>query len=498
MSTANAVKAGEIAVEASVIGITESQGDLKRLAQELQRTGQKAQKSAGSIAKYTKIISGLVAARIVISSFNQINNMLAGTADRMDAIAKAADRMGVSIKDSAQLGAIAELGGSSMKDIETGINAMNRQILQFKVGSAETVEIMENLGVTLEDIEGKGNVELFKMFADRIAEFGSEADRAALRMKIFGKSGNQLINVIKSGGAGLEKMQRIMTELGIGPADDLVNDFVYFKDLLTTANKKFITIKDTLSKQLLPFVTELLIAMIAFADTSSDSFDRLGAAMGRAFGQAGDGAEDVSALIAVLDVLAVVGAQISNVFLIMRVALNTVIFAVAKLTQGLTWLADQFLSIMFGIDYLKDGVQFLGILGEDAFYAMDRDVQAIKDNWNDMLEGVDGMNTRMATTEGRVGQIRSLFADMALELQNGRKGIQQQADAAEDMKDDTTETRKELQKIINMSKAFGGKAVVARGAAGIKASQDAQMAQLTKYLKQIANNTENAAVVQGL
>jgi hypothetical protein len=498
MSTANAVKAGEIAVEASVIGITESQGDLKRLAQELQRTGQKAQKSAGSIAKYTKIISGLVAARIVISSFNQINNMLAGTADRMDAIAKAADRMGISIRDSAQLGSIAELGGSSMKDIETGINAMNRQILQFKVGSAETVEIMENLGVTLQDIEGKGNVELFKMFADRISEFGSEADRAALRMKIFGKSGNNLINVIKGGAGGLEKMQRIMTDLGVGPADELVNDFVYFKDLLTTANKKFITIKDTLSKQLLPYVTEMLIAMMAFADTSSDSFDRLGAAMGRAFGQASGGAEDVSALIAVLDILATVAAQISNIFPMMRIAFNTVVTVVAKLTQGLTWLADRFLHVMFGVDHLAEGVQFLGILSEDAFNAMDRDWTAMKDNWNGMLDSVDGMNSRMATTEGRVGEIRSLFADMALELNNGRKAIQQQADAAGDMKDDTKETRKELEKIINMSKAFGGKAVVARGAAGIKASQDAQMAQLTKYLKQIANNTENAAVVQGL
>ena len=84
--SASAIKAGEIAVDTTVTGITESQGDLKRLASELMKTANQTKKTSEGIAKYTKVVSQLVALRIIVSIWKQFFNLITQVEDIVDEV----------------------------------------------------------------------------------------------------------------------------------------------------------------------------------------------------------------------------------------------------------------------------------------------------------------------------------------------------------------------------------------------------------------------------
>jgi methyl-accepting chemotaxis protein len=493
--SASAIKAGEIAVDTTVTGITESAGDLKRLARELQKTANETKKTSAGIAKYTKVVSQLVALRILVGIGTQVFNVMKQVADRVDEVAKAADRMNMSVKETAQLGTLASLGGASLKQFETGIAGMNRQIGNLKMGSSEAKEVFHNLGITMEDLQGKSTLEQFKMISDGINQFSDESDRASMRMKVFGKSGNMLANMTNKGADGIDSLTRSMEELGIGPSQEMVGQMTKFKDLMTVSEAKFNNIKDTVVAALVPAINEMIIGMIAFADTSTDAWQKMSELMAQLYGSSQENAESFSMLTAALDVLALVMTSVSNAIMVLRIVLYTVIGALTKVMSLFGHVYDWILKIV-GLETDIGG--FLENFSEDSFGQVADDANAISKNVEDAVNRISNMGTKMGETEDRAAEIRRLFEDMNLGNRQGQSILEDYNATLDETKDKVKDVGKELKKALNISGAFSGQAVVARGAAGINASRNAQMAQWTKYLKMIAKNTEDAATIQGI
>ena len=495
MASANAIKAGEIALDMSVTGLTESEGDLKKLAEELRKTGQEGAKQSKSIAKYTKLVSGLVALQVVARTFNQIGNAVMSVADRVDKLAKAADRMGMSVKEATQMGTLAELGGADVKAFETAMAAMNRKIGEAKLGSQEAINVFKNMGIELSDLTGKSGVEQFKMISDGINRMAEESDRAAIRMKVFSESGNQVANLTNKGSEGITKMQQAMEDLGIGPSEKMVGDFVMFKDLMTIVEKKFISVKDKLIDFIVPALNEMLIGMIAFADTSGGAFQKLAETMSQITMGAESSAESFSVLTAVLDGLVIAVKILANGFLTVRAALYGILGVASAVAAMMGNIVDS-LTSMVGMSTSFGG--FFDAFADGAMEQAAADVGSIETNANQILFTFQNMGKSMDETSDRIAEVRKAFEDMNLgarhgndEIQDFRKGVDEAANSAKKM-------GMEVKKALNFSGAFDGQGIIARGSAGIKASQDANMKRMNEYLKKIANNTENSAVVQGL
>ena len=493
--SASAIKAGEIAVDTTVTGITESQGDLKRLAAELMKTANQTKKTSEGIAKYTKVVSQLVALRILVGIGKQVFNVMTQVADRVDAVAKAADRMNMSVKETAQMGTLASLGGASLKSFETGIAGMNRQIGNLKMGSSEAQEVFHNLGLTIEDLQGKSTLEQFSMISDGINKMSDESDRASLRMKVFGKSGNMLANITNKGPDGIESLTRSMEELGIGPSAEMVGQMTKFKDLLTVSEAKFNSIRDTIVASLVPAINEMIIGMIAFADTSRDAWTKMGELMAQLYGSSMDNAESFSLLTAYLDILVLAMTSVSNTMMVMRIILYSVIGALTKVASLFGYAYDWIFKILGLETQIGD---FLSNFGDESFRQVADDAGAIADNIGDAIDRISNMGMKMDQTEDRAAEIRRIFEDMNLGNREGQSILEDYNATLDDTKEKVKDVGKEMKKALDISGAFTGKAIVARGAAGMEASRNAQMAQWTKYLKIIAKNTEDSAVIQGL
>jgi len=132
-----------------------------------------------------------------------------------DQINKMEARTGIAAATLSQLGFAAEQSGSNLGTLEKGIRGMQRSLLDASRGSAEAVDSLTALGLSVADLAGLSPDEQFKTLADRLAGIADPSLKAALAMKLFGKAGAELVPLLSQGSAGIEALQREADRLGI-------------------------------------------------------------------------------------------------------------------------------------------------------------------------------------------------------------------------------------------------------------------------------------------
>ena len=132
-----------------------------------------------------------------------------------DAIDKMSIRTGIAAGPLSQLGFAAEQSGSSLEVVENGVKRMQANILSLERGLSTSVDTFEDLGLSLNDLQGISPDEQFKRIADRIADVEDPSRRAALAMQVFGRAGQQLVPLLAAGADGITALQNEAADLGL-------------------------------------------------------------------------------------------------------------------------------------------------------------------------------------------------------------------------------------------------------------------------------------------
>lgn len=183
--------------------------------------------------------------------------------DAGDDAAKMAERVGVTATEIQELGFAADLSGTSIDALGMGLKFLQRNAFEAKRGSKEAAEAFALLGVRVTDGNGrvKPTVQLFEEVSDAIAKIDDPAKRTALSMRIMGRSGDQLIPLMKEGGAAIRGMREeahtlgfILNEQAIKASEALNDDF----DRLSYSIRG---VKNRLAVELFPIVSELVVGL---------------------------------------------------------------------------------------------------------------------------------------------------------------------------------------------------------------------------------------------
>jgi hypothetical protein len=132
-----------------------------------------------------------------------------------DQIAKMSARTGVSVEALSELGFAAEQSGSDLETIEKGLRTMQRVLGDAAQGSTMAQEALTTLGLSFDDLKDLTPEQQFKLLADRLSRIEDPTLRAAAAMKVFGKSGTQLLPLLANGAAGIEALQAQARNLGL-------------------------------------------------------------------------------------------------------------------------------------------------------------------------------------------------------------------------------------------------------------------------------------------
>jgi hypothetical protein len=203
--------------------------------------------SFGGIAKTAGIaIAGLGIAAVgagvaAVSSF-------AGTADALDEMSQ---RTGVGTTALQEFQYAAKLTGSSLEGVEGAIKKMQ---VNISLGS----KAVETLGVDLSALQDMTPEEQFAKIADMISAIQDPAERAALAVKVFGKSGTDLLPMMLGGAAGLKSMADEANALGIIMSEKAVKSGGEFKDGLDKLEMALGGVVNQIGAALIPVITPLI------------------------------------------------------------------------------------------------------------------------------------------------------------------------------------------------------------------------------------------------
>lgn len=162
----------------------------KQRAKEIDEAFAKAGKAIG-----ISLAAGAAAAAAVFKA----------TADRMDELSKAAQRAQMPTEDFSRLAYAGKLADVSMQDLQTAMGRLAKAQGDAIDGTGEQADAFRLLGINVANADGslRNTGDVFLEFADKFQKFQGSPEVMAAGMKLFGRSFQNLIPLLKDGAQGL-------------------------------------------------------------------------------------------------------------------------------------------------------------------------------------------------------------------------------------------------------------------------------------------------------
>ena len=143
--------------------------------------------------------------------------LFASTGDELN---KMAARTGFSAQALSELNHAAQASGTDLQTVEKAARGMARNLLAAEQGSKGAIDKLTELGLTVDDLQGKSPEQQFELLANRIAAIQDPTRRAAASMAIFGKAGSDLLPLLQGGADGMNALRQEARDLGITMNDE--------------------------------------------------------------------------------------------------------------------------------------------------------------------------------------------------------------------------------------------------------------------------------------
>jgi len=367
-----------------------------------------------------------------------------------DEVAKLAAKTGFTTEMLSELRHAANLSGSSLAGLETGIKRMARTIIDARDGLSTAVRSLEDLGLSYEELKDLSPEEQFMTMTKAMANIEDPTLRAAVAMSVFGRAGTDMLPMLANGEEGLEAMRQEAHDLGLVFSADAAKAAEAFNDSITKLKGAFAGIGAQIAKTLAPIITGLIETITKVIKKIIDWTDRhpaLRRAITIITGAVGLLSLAFGSLILLLPVLTKLAPFVGMAFHTMLGPIGLVTLAISGLVAAIGFLATR----TSDTDKLKGKIKELGdaIISElspalkqaatDAT-EMATDAKGAIQGVIDYIKGIEaaGMELIPEDVLDKIKEIRpDLYADLVV-IQNG---IRDTHAAYQLLTDDITKTR---------------------------------------------------------
>ena len=174
-----------------------------------------------------------------------------------DEVQKMALRTGFSTEALSELRVAADLSGSSLKGMETGIRRMSKVIVDAKDGLAESKDALDRMGVSVDDLMGKSPEVQFEILTMALADMSDKTEQVATAQEVFGRAGTALLPMMAEGAAGLEAMKQKAHEMGVVFDQEAADKAARLADSFTTLKGSVQGVMLAIAEQLAPVITDV-------------------------------------------------------------------------------------------------------------------------------------------------------------------------------------------------------------------------------------------------
>lgn len=247
----------------------------------LMRTGMfetDAARAEKALDKFQKraVQMGAAVGAAVVAAGTALAVMVKQSINSMDNLTKLAQSVGTTTEDLSALAYAADLSGVSQDNLGTALTRLTKNASDAAQGIGEAQKGFNALGISVKDAEGnlKSSDQLLQEVAGKFAQFEDGANKTALAVNLFGKSGADLIPLLNAGAEGIQDMKDEAEELGLTFDQKTGKAAEAFNDNLTRLDAVKKGLFNRIAAQLLPSLVSLTDR---FFDTakSGDRLDKI-------------------------------------------------------------------------------------------------------------------------------------------------------------------------------------------------------------------------------
>ena len=187
------------------------------------KTGKDLDALQGRVTRASTAISasfGTIATAAAAIGFGKLIGDALEFADQLEA---ATARTGISVEGLQKLQLVAKTTSGDLGTITAAISRMQVQLSSVGEGSADAEKALARLHIPIGDFFALKPDEQFEKVAVAIANIDDPAKRTAAAVGIFGKSGAELLPVLISTGAELEKVSAQLVDMGGAVSKDAID-----------------------------------------------------------------------------------------------------------------------------------------------------------------------------------------------------------------------------------------------------------------------------------
>lgn len=182
------------------------------------------------------------------------------TADYIDAQYDASQRAGIAVGAFTELGYSATLAGTSIEALEGILRRGALSLSEAASGSGPAAEAFRTLGVRVKDSTGRlrSQEAVLRDVADGIARTRDTTEQLALVTAIYGRSGAEILPMLREGSKGLREQALRARQLGLVLTDTEAAIAGRFNDSLDDARFAVAGLTRTIGLSLMPTLTGLI------------------------------------------------------------------------------------------------------------------------------------------------------------------------------------------------------------------------------------------------
>ena len=226
----------------------------------LRDAGKASSELEQDIAKVNKTALAMGAALAVAAAAAVVS--IKTYADLGDAIRDMSQRTGLSVENISELRLAAELSGTTIEALETGVRKMQNTLFDATKGSKEAATAFTQIGLSVAGLAAMSPDEQFDAIAVALSGVQDGSQRAAIATEIFGKAGTQLLPMLADGAEGLDAMRQQARDLGIVFSQDAADAADEFNDTLSVLSGALSGLSFSFAAQVLPSLTNFLTMVI--------------------------------------------------------------------------------------------------------------------------------------------------------------------------------------------------------------------------------------------
>ena len=249
-------------------GLKEKIDDVKekhsKLITVLSKTGTAAKNLAsGGLKVLGGVASGAAAGvtaveTAAVAAGKELYDMAKETAAVGDNIDKMSQRLGLSAEAYQEWEYVLSQSGVEIDRVQTGMKTLTNTIDDAKNGADKAITKFERLGITQKDLANKSREEIFAKTISGLQQMTDDTEKAALANDLFGKSGQEIIPLLNQSSESTEALIQKAHDLGLIMSDEAVQASVAFTDSLDSLNRATEGVKNRLSAEFLPGITEVI------------------------------------------------------------------------------------------------------------------------------------------------------------------------------------------------------------------------------------------------